>query len=267
MQIVFLGTGGGRINLIKQIRWTGGFRINSSVANIHVDPGPGALIRTLQVKEDPMSIDALVVTHAHIDHCNDANLMIEAMSSYALKKKGILIGSRNLIEDKDERFITKYHLDHCARVFYPTFSSGNVERATFQTAKGSFDMEFIKVQHDEPTSFGFKINIEKKVIGYTSDTNYFPELGELFAGCDALIINVLKPQFDGIPDHLETNHAIDIIKKAKPKMAIITHMGIKMIRAGPKAQARLIEKNTNVPTIAPQDGETITIANGLSKYI
>ncbi|MEM4166207.1 MAG: MBL fold metallo-hydrolase [Candidatus Bilamarchaeaceae archaeon] len=257
MEILFLGTGGGRINLIKQIRWTGGFRINSSVANIHVDPGPGALIRTLQVKENPLSLDVLIVTHSHIDHCNDANLMIEAMSGYALKKKGILIGSKNLLEDPNERFITKYHVEHCAQIYYPAFENGDIEKAKFQTEKGSFEMEFIKVKHDEPTTFGFKITIENKTIGYTSDTNYFQELQQYFKGCDCLIINVLKPQHDGIPDHLETTHAIEIVKGAKPKMAIINHMGIAMIRAGPAAQAKLIEKNTGIPTIAPKDGETI----------
>lgn len=264
MEIVFLGTGGGRINLIRQMRWTGGFRINSAVVNIHVDPGPGALIRSLQLGQDPLKIDALAVTHAHIDHCNDANLMVEAMSNYALKKKGLLIGSRNLLEDPDERFITKYHLEHCGEIFCPLFRNSELEKKEFRTDKGPFRMDFIKVRHDETSAFGFKLYIEEKVIGYTSDTNFFPELGSLFSGCDYLIINILKPRYDGIPDHLETRHAIGILTVAKPKLAIINHMGIAMIRAGPASRARMIEDATGVRTIAARDGQKIR--SGLSEF-
>lgn len=40
MKILFLGTGGGRINVVKQFRSTAGFLIDGSM-KIYVDPGPG----------------------------------------------------------------------------------------------------------------------------------------------------------------------------------------------------------------------------------
>ena len=66
MEIIFIGTGGGRINLMKQIRGTGGFRINSSCANIHIDPGPGALVHSIRLKQNPISLDAVISTHGHL---------------------------------------------------------------------------------------------------------------------------------------------------------------------------------------------------------
>ena len=84
MEIVFLGTGGGRFVLVKQLRWTGGFRINSPSANIHVDPGPGALTHSHSLKQDPLKLDAIIVTHYHIDHCSDAAVLIEGMTDYAI---------------------------------------------------------------------------------------------------------------------------------------------------------------------------------------
>ena len=47
MKLTFLGSGGGRFSAISQRRMTGGFRIdNLGGKNYHIDPGPGALIRT-----------------------------------------------------------------------------------------------------------------------------------------------------------------------------------------------------------------------------
>jgi len=105
MELVFLGTGGGRINLIKQTRGTGGFRINSNSANIHVDPGPGALVHSVREKQDPLSLDCVLVTHNHIDHSTDAMALIEGMTHYGQKKRGINIGISNTIigEEAAER--------------------------------------------------------------------------------------------------------------------------------------------------------------------
>lgn len=255
MEIVFLGTGGGRINLIKQVRLTGGFRINSSSGNIHVDPGPGALLNSNKFRQDPLRLDAVIVSHNHVDHSNDAMVMCEGMSGYALKTRGILIGSGHVIDgdSKGDRAIDLFHQKHMETVYSARYG----ERKKFKTKVGEFEIEIIEVDHDEPTSFGFKLFIEGKVIGYTSDTNYFDELGGRFRGCDFLIVNCLKPSSDGIPDHLETKHVIELLKTAKPKTCIISHFGLKMLRVGPGREAAKIEEATGVKTIAARDGQKI----------
>ena len=255
MEIIFLGTGGGRVNLIRQVRKTGGFRINSKSAEIHVDPGPGALINSCQYRIDPLKLDAIIVTHAHIDHCNDANLMIEGMSKFALEKKGILIASANALGASGDTPITKYHQKHCNEVYSARFG----ERKKFRTWKGEFDIEIIKVDHDETSAFGFKLYMDGKIIGYTSDTNWFEALGERFAGCDVLVVNCLKPFADGIPDHLETRDVIKLLKIAKPRLTVLSHFGMKMLRSDPDLEAKKIEHDTEVETLAGEDGMKIVL--------
>jgi ribonuclease BN (tRNA processing enzyme) len=254
-EIVFLGTGGGRINLIKQVRLTGGFRINSESANIHVDPGPGALLNSLKFKQDPLKVDALIVTHDHVDHSNDAMLMCEAMSSYALKKKGILIGSGHVVDgdSNHDRAVDNYH----QKLLETIHSAKAGKKKTFTTMNGKFEIEIIDVDHDEPTSFGFKLHIDGKTIGYTSDTNYFDDLGKLFRECDILIANCLKPESDGIPDHLESSHIIRINKVAKPGKTILSHFGLKMLMRGPNSEAERITEESGIETIAAKDGMRI----------
>jgi len=271
MKITFLGTGGGRVNLIGQYLHTGGFRIDSKFVNIHIDPGPGALVYSLKDKLDPKKVDCIIVTHIHIDHSNDTAVLVEAMTGYGFKKRGILIGSSCLIEGKDninskrkvdgcERVIGSYHLSKPKEV-YAVY--GEVKK-TFNINKDgeeskSFEIEFIKVKHDEPSTFGFKIKLEDKVIGYTSDTNYFDELPEKLKGCDYLIINCLKPRKDKIPDHLSLLDVEKLLKISKPKTAFITHRGMKLQHYGDKRTKKEIEEITGINTIVPKDNESFEL--------
>lgn len=257
MEIVFLGTGGGRINLIKQARGTGGFRINSTIANIHVDPGPGALIHSIRNKQDPLSLDCIIVTHNHVDHVSDAMALIEGMSQYGLKKRGIVIGSRHTLigDETADKGISDYHQKKAAQVHVPETG----ERKKFQTGRGEFVFEGIMMKHEEPTAFGFKLSIGGKVIGHISDTEYFEGLGTGFSGCDLLIVNCIKPEADKYGGHLWTQEVATVLKTAKPRTGVITHMGMKMLRLGPSKEAEKIEKQSGVRTIAARDGMHINV--------
>jgi len=254
-EIVFLGTGGGRINLLKQLRRTGGFRINSESANIHVDPGPGALSSSIHFKENVLDLDVLVVTHAHIDHCNDANIIIEGISRHALKKRGIAIASKYALdgEKKGDRMISLYHQDRLDRVYRAKYG----DRKKFKTNKGEFEIEIIKAKHDIEDAFGFVLYIDGKVIGYTGDTEYYKGMGKKYEGCDYLVVNCMKPAEDPYPGHMTSGDVIKLLKKAKPKQAILSHMGMKMIMAGPKKEAERIEKESRIKTLAAYDGMRI----------
>ncbi len=256
MDIIFLGTGGGRINLIKQVRGTGGFRINSQSANIHVDPGPGALLHSKRVRQRPMELDVIIVTHRHIDHFSDAMVMIEGMSRYGLEKKGILIGSQYVIDgdENGDRGVHKYHQQKVTEVYSARFN----ERRKFVTPKGEFEIEVFQMKHDEPTAFGFKLHMDGKVVGYITDTEYREEFGREFSGCDYLIVNCIKPESDEYHGHLKTGDVIEILKVAKPKNCIMTHLGLKMLKVGPELEAKKIQDASGVRTLAAMDGMIIS---------
>lgn len=252
MEIVFLGTGGGRINLIKQVRATGGIRLNSKSANIHLDPGPGALIHSVKNRQDPLKLDCIIVTHNHTDHVSDAQVLSEGMTGYCLKKKGILIASGNVISEKG---LSDWHLSKIGEVY----EARHGERRKFRTQKGEFEIEIIRMKHEDPSTFGFRLFIDGKVIGHISDTEYLEEFAGQFRDCDCLIINVIKPEKDRYAGHLTSEQVADILKKAKPKQAVITHLGMKMLRSGPQKEARKIEEASGVKTTAARDGWKLEI--------
>ncbi|MDP3733946.1 MAG: hypothetical protein Q8R37_01840, partial [Nanoarchaeota archaeon] len=58
--------------------------------------------------------------------------------------------------------------------------------------------------------------------------------------------------------NLDTAAATKIIAHVKPKLAILTHFGLEMLKADPLNEAREIQRITGVQTIAASDGLTIT---------
>lgn len=278
MELIFLGTGGGRFNLVSQVRSTGGFRINGSLA-IHADPGPGALTASIAARQDVSRLDVLVLSHNHIDHVNDAGLLAEAMANAGLPrgdgkammasaglqrdygvahvKKGMAIGSKSVIEgDKHgDRGISFYHQSKLARIVVAE-TGVPIE---MESGKGKAVLLPTPVRHEDKTGFGFVLEMDGKRIGYTSDTEYFEGISNHYKGCDILIANNLKPEKDEIPGHLDSHSTARLLAEAKPKLAIITHMGMKMLRAGPEKGAEKIEKASGVKTIAAKDGMRIDV--------
>ncbi len=259
VDLLFLGTGGGRFNLVRQMRGTGGFLLLGKNATIHVDPGPGALLRLHAAGLDPQKTDALIVTHMHVDHVSDAGVLIEAMSDHMLSKGGVLLASRSVIsgDRHGDKSISTYHqsrLEQCV-----TLAPGEKKEVRIAKAKSgrpdSFSITAVPVKHDDPTGFGFVLTLDGVRIGYTSDTEYLPAVHDkAFAGVDALIANNLKTADDHIPDHLNSGDLVKLLKSAKPKLCILSHMGMKLIVSGPELEAARIQSASGVPTYAGKDG-------------
>lgn len=266
MELVFLGTGGGRFNLISQVRRTGGFRINGPLC-MHVDPGPGALISSLAFSQDPRKVELLVATHNHIDHVNDAGLIVEAMTSgswkringapyrspqFAIRKKGGLLGSKSVVQGDEhgDRGVSLYHQGKLERVEIAQVG----KMLKFGSGKKTASIVPAPVRHEDKTGFGFVLEMAGKRIGYTSDTEHFAGLGKHYAGCDALVVNSLKPRKDNVPGHLYTATAIELLQEAQPRLALLSHLGTGMLSAGPEKEAEKMEAASGVRTIAARDG-------------
>ena len=78
-------------------------------------------------------------------------------------------------------------------------------------------------------------------------------------GADILISSVLRPGEKSIPGHMCSRNFIDLIEEIKPKVAVMTHLGLKMISNNPVVEAKKISKKTGVKTIAAFDGLSFNI--------
>ena len=228
MKITFLGSGGGRFSAISQRRMTGGFRIdNLGGKNYHIDPGPGALIRTYQFGFDPRNLSGVFVTHAHTDHYNDAEILIESMTRGMTRNFGTIVGSESVLNGFENwgPCISSYHQSKSDRLI---LEPGRESRLNNITIKGT------KTEHGDPTGCGFQ-------------------------GADILIASVLRPGNRSINGHMCTRNFIDLINEVNPKVAVMTHLGLKMISNNPVTEAKKISKQTGVKTIAAFDGLSFNV--------
>jgi len=80
--ITFLGTGAGRFMITSQRLASGGIWMNLGGTQLLVDPGPGCIVRATDRKLDAQNLSAIILSHRHLDHSADTNIMVEAMTRH-----------------------------------------------------------------------------------------------------------------------------------------------------------------------------------------
>ncbi len=253
MRLTFLGSGGGRFSAISQRRMSGGFRIdNLNGKNYHVDPGPGALVRTYQFGLDPRNLEGVFISHAHTDHYNDAEILIEAMTRGMTKDHGVILGNKSVLDgyEKWGPGVSKYHQSRSKKYVLEPNSVENF---------GGFAIKGTKTVHGDPEGIGFQIDYRGFKLSYTSDTGYFEDLSKYHEGADMLIASVLRPGNKSIKGHLCSRNFIELLKEVKPKLALMTHFGLKMLSTDPIAEAKRITKESGVKTLAAFDGMSFDV--------
>jgi len=250
--IKFLGTAGARFVVMKQLRASGGVWLSVGKTNLYIDPGPGALVRCLSSKPrlEPSTLDGILLTHKHLDHSGDVNVMIEAMTDGGGKKKGILFAPRDAIEE--DPVVLKYVMGYVEKVEvlkeYSEYRIGDIRFSTSQ------------IHQHRVETYGLNFKTSSRTISFITDTKFFPELPNLYRG-EILVIHVvrLKPIGDDPIDHLSIEDVKNILKKIKPRLTILTHFGMTMIKAKPWVVAAELERELGLKVIAASDGMKIDL--------
>ncbi len=198
---------------------------------------------------DPRRLHGVLVSHAHPDHYTDAEVLVEAMTAGALKRQGVLAGSKNVLAGEDIA-ISKYHQRLPREVVEAS--------AGTQFKVGRLEVTGCEARHVDANCVGFRFKTDFGDLAYTSDTGYFDEIGGWYEGVRVLILCVLRPSGEPWQGHLSTSEAVRIVDKVKPELVILTHFGMKMIRRGPAEEARRTENTTGVETIAAWDGMEVS---------
>ncbi|HET8539101.1 MAG TPA: MBL fold metallo-hydrolase [Anaeromyxobacter sp.] len=244
----FLGTAGARFVVSTQLRHSGGLVWTLGGAQIWVDPGPGALVRALasRPRVDPARTDVLVVTHRHLDHTGDATAVVEAMTKGGFGRRGTLLGPRDALES--EPVVFRYAQAFVARRAFlePGSRHALAPGVTLDTP----------LAHDHGVeTYGYRISAPGLVAAHVVDTFWTDALLDAYAGVDLLVVNTTRAQGgDRRYLHLGADDAERLVGAIRPRLAVLTHLGMQLVRSRPDRIALAISERTGVPTVAARDG-------------
>ena len=205
--ITFLGTAGARFMVTKQFLASGGLWLNLNGTEILIDPGPGCIVQATKRKLKAEKLSAIILSHRHLDHSADINIMIEAMTQGGFKRNGRLFAPADALET--EPVIFSYLKDYLEGIEVleegKSYSIGDISFTT-------------PVRHIHPVeTYGMVLRTDRHTFSCITDTRYFDGLAKHYSS-ELLIVNVVflepRTQADhpGMPiDHLSVPDAEHII--------------------------------------------------------
>jgi ribonuclease BN (tRNA processing enzyme) len=249
----FLGTAGARFVVSTQLRHSGGLVWTLRGTRIWVDPGPGALVRALssRPKIDPASVDVLVVTHRHLDHAGDATAVVEAMTRGGFAPRGTLLAPRDALGD--EPVVQRYAHRFLAR------RAVLEEGGRHELGPGVVLETPLAHDHGIET-YGYRLSAPGFAAAHVVDSFWDDRLVEAYRDVDLLLVNTtFLAGRDRRWLHLGADDAELLVREIRPRLAVLTHLGMKVLRAGPEKVALGISERTGVPTVAARDGWLLSL--------
>lgn len=224
---------------------------------VHVDPGPGALVRALSSVPpcNPRDLAAIVLSHKHLDHAGDVNALIEAMTSGGFRRRGTLLAPADALDF--EPVVLPY-----AQRFVENVVRLEGDGGPYTIGDGVTMRTSVAHMHSVAT-YGLHFEHEGLRLAYLPCGKYFEGLAEDYArhAPDVLIVNVLRFRDQLNVDHLTWDDARRVVTDVRPKVAVFQHFGTKMLEANPQRLAQELEDELGLRAIAAYDGYVLDIEN------
>ncbi|MCJ7664105.1 MAG: MBL fold metallo-hydrolase, partial [Desulfobacterales bacterium] len=189
--ITFLGTAGARFMVSRQLAASGGIWLSLSGTQLLLDPGPGSIVQATKRKLDAEKLSAIILSHRHLDHAADANIMIEAMTNGGHNRHGRLFAPANA-----------FHKEPVVFSYLKSF----IEGVTILEAKSAYQIGNVTFttseRHVHPVeTYGMVFQAAGHTLAYLADTRYFEGLHRSYAS-ELLIINMVLTEPYPTIDHL-----------------------------------------------------------------
>ncbi len=247
--IKFLGTAGARFVMIRQLRASGGIWVHSGGRNVLIDPGPGSLVRcsSSRPRLNPSKLDGIILTHRHLDHSGDVNVMIEAMTEGGFRKRGAVFCPQDALSS--DPVILEYLRATPERMeILEPLKSYDAGGFVFHTS----------MRHRHPAeTYGVRFSAGGRNVAFLADTGYFKGLEAFYGGADILIVSVVLSEPRAGIEHFSLRDVETVLRECRPGRVVLTHFGMTMLKKDPRRAADELSERCGIPVLAAKDGMTI----------
>jgi phosphoribosyl 1,2-cyclic phosphate phosphodiesterase len=181
--------------------------------HILVDTGPD--LRDQLLDGDIHTIDAVIWTHDHADHCHGIDDLRQLYHVHQRPVEGF--ARQATLSQLHARFGYVFE----GKDGYPSIASGHLLPDEMEL--DAITVRCVDQPHGNITSAGLRFDAGGRSIGYSTDFNIFTEeMKALFEGVDLWIVDALRRRPH--PTHPHLAATVAWIGEVKPGRAILTHM-------------------------------------------
>ena len=181
--------------------------------HILVDTGPD--IREQLLASDVHSIDAVIWTHDHADHCHGIDDLRQLYHGRGRPVEGFAREETlNLLRSRFGYVFEGLN-------GYPAIASAHL--LPDETELGGISIRTVDQPHGGITSAGLRFEVDGKSIGYSTDFNILTdEMQELFEEVDVWVVDALRRRPH--PSHPHLAQTLQWIAAVRARRAVLTHM-------------------------------------------
>ena len=202
-----------------------GFLLRNGESSIWLDAGTGTFAN-LQKHIDYFDVDALILSHLHLDHILDIYPLYYGLR-YSVRSTKEPTRMKVYAPKGSERFLTRLlwkgdgdePQDFCDFLSFETIKSGD------EISIGGFDFKFQESRHPTET-LAMRIENSGRSLTYTSDTAPTSALSELAKGSNVLIAeaSLQAPNADLEEVHMTAEEAGRLAAEAEVERLVLTHV-------------------------------------------
>ena len=203
-----------------------GYLVESDGTRVLLDCGPGVLGR-LRESEPWPALDAIVISHFHLDHWGDLVPWVWGSmfqnGKHTRPELWLPPGGRASLAD------------HGSRLGFPTmFEQVFAEREYapyVPFAVGGFRVTTVPMHHYRMPAYGMRVEADGATLAYSADTGPTDALDELAHAADLFLCEATLRDgaADGLPrGHLSADEAVDASLRAEVRRLILIHRPVEL---------------------------------------
>lgn len=192
-----------------------------------IDSGTGSL-KNLAETASVQVVDAVVNTHRHPDHISDLLPFIQdkVVRSFSSEEQDLEIygpeGQKEYLEDRMRHEMMEHPSD-IREKFGFDLSVKNLEASQSIV---DFSVESLEALHG-PEGFkcvSLKFSLNGKVVVFTGDTDYNPELESFAEGADLLVTDCSRSGSEEVSGHMNVGECATLAEKAGVDRLLLSHL-------------------------------------------